>query len=80
CFGRMGGEEFAVVLRRPDQRAVADVAERIRAAVEAQPFGTARLPVSVSVGAAIGERGESVGSIISRADNALYDVKKAGRN
>lgn len=80
CFGRMGGEEFAVVLRRPDQQAVADVAERIRAAVEDQPFCTARLPVSVSVGAAIGERGESVGSIISRADNALYDVKKAGRN
>ncbi|MFC3071990.1 GGDEF domain-containing protein [Shinella pollutisoli] len=82
CFGRMGGEEFAVVLKRPRHQAVLEVAERIRSAVSVRPFlvDSSALPVSVSVGGAICTPGESVGSAISRADNALYDAKKAGRD
>jgi len=82
CFGRMGGEEFAVVLKRPGREAVLDVAERIREAVGTQLFviEATALPVSVSIGGAICEPRESVGSAVSRADNALYDAKKAGRD
>ncbi len=82
CFGRMGGEEFAAVLRTGDRGALHAVAEKIRRAIGTQPFligGEAR-QVTVSAGGAICEQGETVGSAISRADNALYDAKKAGRD
>lgn len=81
-FGRMGGEEFAVVLRRPDAVSVHAVAERLRQVVGAEPFviGADTLRVTVSVGGAICGGTESVGSAISRADNGLYDAKKAGRD
>lgn len=82
CFGRMGGEEFAVVLRMADRDAVCDIAERIRHGVGARPFavGDTLLRVSVSAGGSICGAGESVGSALSRADGALYDAKKAGRD
>ena len=82
CFSRMGGEEFAVVLATATHEAVHAVAERIRSAIGTQPFtvGPEPLRVSVSAGGAICETGESVGSVISRADNALYDAKKSGRD
>lgn len=81
-FGRMGGEEFAVVLKRTDQASVRDAAERLRAVVRTLPFviDTDLLLVTVSVGGAVCDLAESVGSAISRADNALYDAKKAGRD
>ena len=81
-FGRMGGEEFAVVLQRPDYASVRSVAERLRQVVGAEPFiiDTHMLEVTVSVGGAISEAAESVGSAISRADNGLYDAKKSGRD
>lgn len=81
-FGRMGGEEFAVVLHRPDYASVRAIAERLRQVVGAEPFviDTHMLKVTVSVGGAISEAAESVGSAISRADNGLYDAKKSGRD
>jgi len=81
-FGRMGGEEFAVVLHRPDHASVRAIAERLRQVVGAEPFiiDTDTLKVTVSVGGAICEGTESVGSAISRADNGLYDAKKSGRD
>ncbi|WP_421592365.1 GGDEF domain-containing protein [Shinella sp. M27] len=81
-FGRMGGEEFAVVLCRPDDASVHVIAERLRQVVGSEPFiiDTDTLKVTVSVGGAICEGTESVGSAISRADNGLYDAKKSGRD
>lgn len=81
-FGRMGGEEFAVVLCRPDYASVHGTAERLRKIVGASGFAIDAdlLTVSVSIGGAICDVDESVGSAISRADNALYDAKKAGRD
>ncbi len=81
-FGRMGGEEFAVVLCRPAAVSIHAVAERLRQVVGAEPFiiGADTLRVTVSVGGAICGDTESVGSAISRADNGLYDAKKAGRD
>jgi diguanylate cyclase (GGDEF)-like protein len=81
-FGRMGGEEFAIVLQRPDYGSVHNAAERLRETVRTLPFllDTDSLMVTVSIGGAVCDLAESVGSAISRADNALYDAKKAGRD
>ena len=75
---RYGGEEFSVIL--PDTH-VADaraVAERIRLAVQALK-GLHR-PVTVSVGIAMSTAQSTPAELVSRADQALYQAKQAGRN
>lgn len=76
---RYGGEEFAVILPNTDGEAALEVAERIRAAVEAEPWE--KRPVTVSIGAStqLGARLRSK-QAISDADEALYRSKKEGRN
>ncbi len=79
---RYGGEEFAVVLPRTAVSDASPAAERIREAIEATPFhfqGT-DLNVTVSMGVAELLSGESVPSLIQRADAALYASKQASRN
>ncbi|CAO4141905.1 Diguanylate cyclase VdcA [Methylorubrum aminovorans] len=82
---RFGGEEFAVLLTDADLRAGAAVADRIRASVETRrlvkkhtraPLGQ----ITVSVGVAQHRPGESGTRLIQRADEALYEAKRAGRN
>jgi diguanylate cyclase (GGDEF) domain len=82
-LGRVGGDEFALFLsvaRRGDASALA---ERIRAAVSSEPFDHSGLQISVtiSMGAAMcsGE-GEEYERLFARADAALYESKKAGRD
>jgi diguanylate cyclase (GGDEF)-like protein len=80
--GRYGGEEFIIVL--PDTRLgeAREVAERIRAAVERYPFtyGGERHAVTLSLGAAELHRMDSSDDLIRRADEALYQAKREGRN
>jgi diguanylate cyclase (GGDEF)-like protein len=80
---RYGGEEFAVILRRASALQAADVAERIRAAVAGIPperLGIAT-PVTVSIGVAVAsESDDDVRSLLERADRALYEAKRRGRN
>jgi diguanylate cyclase (GGDEF)-like protein len=80
---RYGGEEFAVILRRASALQAADVAERIRAAVAAIPperLGIAQ-PVTVSIGVAVADGSDDdVRSLLERADRALYEAKRRGRN
>jgi len=81
--GRLGGEEFLVVLPDTTLEAARQAAERIRESVAAtdtqrwpgRPALTISLGVAVSNGA-----GDSVSAMLSRADAALYDAKRAGRN
>jgi diguanylate cyclase (GGDEF)-like protein len=76
---RLGGEEFLVVLAGAELSAGAEVAERLRAAVErACPAG---IPVTISVGVSAA-RGEHVryAELFKAADTALYAAKHAGRN
>jgi two-component system cell cycle response regulator len=82
---RLGGEEFLVAMPDVSAAVAAQVAERIRAAVETPDFrvrrGSARLRVTVSIGVALSHPGgEDALDPIRRADEALYASKNGGRN
>jgi diguanylate cyclase (GGDEF)-like protein len=81
-LGRIGGEEFAVLLPHTDRTAAAAVAEKIRQAIEASMFDDfPGLRISASFGVAGFELSIlDVGELLDRADKALYAAKAAGRN
>lgn len=74
--GRFGGEEFVIVFTHANADIAMMVAERVRKAVEA---GGANQPVTVSIGVAQWAQSETTGSLLRRADEALYFAKGAGR-
>ena len=75
---RLGGEEFVVLLPGADAAEAQDIAERIRVAVQtAEPAG---LPVSISIGVAVGTEEIDVPTLMRSADEALYRAKRLGRN
>ena len=82
--GRLGGEEFAAVLPEQDRAGAAATAERLRAALERLNVGAGGkewIRVTVSVGvAAFPEDGQTLGTLMQRADARLYRAKEAGRN
>ena len=75
-LGRLGGEEFLVLLPDTDSAAAGHVAEKLRAEVAAAPTP---VPVTVSIGVA-GWDGETPEDLLHRADEALYAAKQAGRD
>jgi diguanylate cyclase (GGDEF)-like protein len=78
-FGRIGGEEFMVLLPHTDITIAADIAERIRDFVSQdsiEPVG--QVTVSIGIVQYAGE--ESIESLIKRSDIALYKAKEQGRN
>lgn len=80
---RYGGEEFVVILHNADRPAAQEVAERIRAECEnraVQPGKRQAVHVTVSIGIAQLEPGETAEDFLLRADQALYRAKQAGRN
>lgn len=80
---RMGGEEFAMVLRRILPEVAGATAERVRAAFAARTIETETGPLrcTVSAGFAFGSTdGMSFDKVLSAADKALYAAKRAGRN
>jgi len=81
-FGRVGGEEFAVVCEEADLGAAIERAEAIRRAVSREPyaFEEKRLPVTVSAGVAQLAGAEEAEGLFDRADAQLYVAKGAGRN
>jgi diguanylate cyclase (GGDEF)-like protein len=80
---RFGGEEFAVLMPGADAKAAMHLGERMRATIAALhptlPDGTV-IEVTVSVGVAQFQPGMSVDALIGRADAALYEAKRGGRN
>ena len=82
-LGRLGGEEFAVLLPETGLESAIAVAERIRRALEATPgrFGDVRIPLAASFGVACWQSlAESPDALLQRADKALYAAKAGGRN
>ncbi|MBL6453851.1 GGDEF domain-containing protein [Belnapia sp. T6] len=82
---RIGGEEFAVLLPGVSGAEAAAVAERIRCAVQVLLLPHPARPeppgvVTISLGVAASWPGEGAGSLVARADRALYAAKAAGRN
>lgn len=82
AVGRVGGEEFLLLLPEVGREAARQCMERIRECIAAEPFrvrGTT-IPLTVSIGVATYRREESIDALHSRADRCLYRAKEAGRD
>ncbi len=83
-LGRLGGEEFGLVLPGITESDALERAERIRGAVKENPvmLGERAVPLSVSIGLAMLDRQlfHSVDEWLGAADKALYEAKRSGRN
>ncbi len=82
-FGRLGGEEFAVLVVEADRAKTMQVGERIRAAIESAPivrYGYS-FGMTVSIGIAVSSAWTAgIETLLTEADRALYAAKNAGRN
>ncbi len=82
-IGRLGGEEFAIVLSSSGTQQVLRVAERLRAVVAKTPLdaGAARVDMTISIGLAMAsDTDHNVEQVVARADAQLYAAKNSGRN
>lgn len=83
--GRLGGEEFVVLMPETGLDSALATAERIRKAIATKPvcFDGIEIPLTVSAGVALmsaDEKSDSADSLLHRADQCLYQAKSAGRN
>jgi diguanylate cyclase (GGDEF)-like protein len=76
-LGRFGGEEFLIVLPGAIASVAVTVAERVRTAIESSRIHPS---VTISIGVAELACGETCESLLRRADQALYEAKRRGRN
>jgi len=82
-IGRLGGEEFAIVLVDSDAEAAAKVADRIRQAIKQVKFPGESGPFNVTVSIGVSEpffAEPSINEVLERADAALYEAKRTGRD
>ena len=82
-FGRWGGEEFVILLPETDAEGAAIMAERLRKLTEEQELEChgQKYNMTVSIGVAQFHDNEvSMEGPIDRADKAVYEAKRAGRN
>ena len=82
CVGRYGGEEFLIIFDDATLDTAQELAERIRVRIMADPFceDSVSLWMTTSFGVAQARPGDSVETLTSRADQAMYLAKKGGRN
>ena len=80
--GRFGGEEFSMMLRDTTLAQALAVAEKLRAAIAAQPLALRdlRLPLTMSIGVAAHAAGMDSAALLRAADEQLYRAKQGGRN
>jgi two-component system cell cycle response regulator len=81
-FGRLGGEEFAMMLEGRSAQQAHVVADGLRVLMTQLSFPSSKGAVSItcSFGVAEHRTGDAIDSMLKRADLALYDAKTAGRN
>lgn len=82
-IGRYGGEEFLIVAPGSNENELCELAERLRATIEREPYHVGRrdIRITLSVGATNAQASEkSTFNVIAAADASLYKAKKIGRN
>jgi diguanylate cyclase (GGDEF)-like protein len=81
-IGRLGGEEFGVLLPDADAASARAIGERIRLAVARLrvPASKGTIAITTSIGVAAATPARSIGDLVAAADNALYRAKHAGRD
>jgi len=79
-IARFGGDEFAVLLPDLQVKQARQTAERIRQQVAGLSPPSLSTAITVSIGIAGRTQRDDVGTLVQRADGAMYDAKEAGRN
>lgn len=82
ALGRFGGEEFMVLMPNTDLKGATDAANRMRLALMRTKLEIKGkvIPLTASFGAAVLGRGERIDDLVRRADAAMYEAKRLGRN
>ncbi len=76
---RIGGEEFTIMLPNTEIKCSYNLAERLREIIEKYTFIDAH-KITISLGLTQYENGDTLDTILKRADEALYTSKNSGRN
>lgn len=81
-YGRWGGEEFLGIIRNITGRDLENLGNRLRLLVEASYLAhdSEKLHVTISIGATLVKEGDTIATLINRADSLLYQSKNSGRN
>jgi two-component system, cell cycle response regulator len=83
-YARYGGEEFAVVLPETPREGAVILSERLRVAIDSQPYRyedkVYNVTISLGVATTVGDNTMTPGNLIRLADEKLYQAKREGRN
>ena len=80
-FGRLGGEEFAILLPHVEREGAVAVAEKVRSLIASHTVGERQLTVTASFGiSALSIVGKDIETLLAQADAAMYKAKNTGRN
>ena len=80
ALGRIGGEEFLVVMPEATREIAVAIGERVRAGVELSNVSAEQPMVTISIGVATVRGHDRPAELLARADRALYEAKRLGRN
>lgn len=77
---RYGGEEIVVVIPEMESNNSPFIAEKIRNRIEIETIKRTGIQVTISIGGAFYKKNDNTENLIRKADKALYEAKKRGRN
>ena len=79
CVARLGGDEFGILIEHADEESAKETASRLVSRVAGSDFSFdgSCLPLSVAIGIALIEAGDTAEAVMARADNAMYAEKVA---
>lgn len=78
--GRIGGDEFAMLLPQTDLDEALAVVDRLSLHLEGRRVVASQQPLSLSFGIVLSREGENIADALLRADQALYEAKRQGRS
>jgi diguanylate cyclase (GGDEF)-like protein len=81
-LGRWGGDEFVAIITNVNKEQLIEIADRARLLVENTRFNlnSNAIDVTVSIGAALAGRRDTIEGLLKRADKLMYQSKRSGRN